>query len=322
MTNNEFLKNALLGGIALSCLLFLAGMTIPFLGITAIMFIPLPIFYYNVKSAKHNGIAIYFTSLAIVIAITVSWGEPVSSPVIFLVLGLIGLVLGEAFRKRLSIEKMILYPVVLAVAVLLLMLIYASLRAHHTPWHTVSVYVDSSIRESIKVLEQTGLSTEDLAMIRENAGKIRGLLADFFPSMLLVGLTFITWINAIAARYLFRRAGIDCSFFEDLSRWKVPDHIIWLFIIAVGAILIPLKEVQVTGLNILIPLILTYFLQGLAIISYFFRQKMVPPPLRAIVYIFTFTFQYIPIAVSALGLFDLWIDFRKYISVKDNRPPE
>lgn len=297
-------------------------MTIPFLGITAIMFIPLPIFYYNVKSAKHNGIAIYFTSLAIVIAITVSWGEPVSSPVIFLVLGLIGLVLGEAFRKRLSIGKMILYPVVLAVAVLLLMLIYASLRAHHTPWHTVSVYVDSSIRESIKVLEQTGLSTEDLAMIRENAGKIRGLLADFFPSMLLVGLTFITWINAIAARYLFRRAGIDCSFFEDLSRWKVPDHIIWLFIIAVGAILIPLKEVQVTGLNIMIPLIFTYFLQGLAIISYFFRQKMVPPPLRAMVYIFTFTFQYIPIAVSALGLFDLWIDFRKYISVKDNRPPE
>jgi uncharacterized protein YybS (DUF2232 family) len=297
-------------------------MTIPFLGITAIMFIPLPIFFYYVKSTKYQGIAIYFTSLAIVIAITISWGEPISSPIIFVVLGLIGLVLGETFRKGLSIEKMILYPVILAVTVLLLMLIYASIRAHHTPLHIISVYVDSSIQESIKVLEQTGLSTEDLAMIRENAGKIRGLLADFFPSMLLVGLTFMTWINIIAARYLFGRAGIDCSSFADLSRWKVPDHIIWLFIIAVGAILIPLKEVQVTGLNILIPLIFTYFLQGLAIISYFFRQKMVPPPLRLIVYIFTFTFQFIPIAVAALGLFDLWIDFRKYISVKDNRPPE
>jgi uncharacterized protein YybS (DUF2232 family) len=312
----------LLKGICLTCILFLTATAIPFAGIVAAAFIPLPIVYYGMKGRSRQEVAIYFFSLTIGTLIFLSLKEPTSSLIMFSTLGLIGLVLAETFRRRLSIEKVILYPVILALIVPMLILILASIQVNQTPWHIISSYLDESFQESIKLLGQTGISSEDMTNIRQNASIIKEILTDYFPSLLFIGLGLVAWVNLLLVRYLLVRAGIDCSPYADLSGWKGPDHIIWLFIIALGALLIPIKEAQITATNLLIPLIFNYFLQGLAIMSYFFKKKMVPPPLRAVLYIFTFTIQYVPIAVAAVGLFDLWIDFRKYIRVNDTTPHE
>ena len=217
-------------------------------------------------------------------------------------------------------EKVILYPVILALIVPMIILILASIQTNQTPWYIISAHLDKSFQESIRLLSQTGISSEDMTTIQQNFSVIKEILTDYFPSLLFIGLTLVAWANLLLVRYLLMRAGIDCSPYSDLSTWKGPDHLIWLFIIAVGALLIPVKEFQITAINLLIPLSFTYFLQGLAIMSYFFKKKMVPLPLRAVLYIFTFTIQYVPIAVAAVGLFDLWIDFRKYIGVNDTAP--
>lgn len=310
----------LLKGICLTCILFLTATAIPFVGIVSAVFIPLPIMYYGMKCKSRQEITIFFFSLAIGTLIFLSLKQPTSLFFMFSTFALIGLVLPETFRRHLSVEKVILYPVILALIVPMIILILASIQTNQTPWYIISAHLDKSFQESIRLLSQTGISSEDMTTIQQNFSVIKEILTDYFPSLLFIGLTLVAWANLLLVRYLLMRAGIDCSPYSDLSTWKGPDHLIWLFIIAVGALLIPVKEFQITAINLLIPLSFTYFLQGLAIMSYFFKKKMVPLPLRAVLYIFTFTIQYVPIAVAAVGLFDLWIDFRKYIGVNDTAP--
>ena len=65
----------------------------------------------------------------------------------------------------------------------------------------------------------------------------------------------------------------------------------------------------------LIVVLFLYLLQGLSIVQFFFRQKNIPRYLRALFYALIVLYQYLLVFVSALGLFDIWVDFRKM-----NRP--
>jgi uncharacterized protein YybS (DUF2232 family) len=111
--------------------------------------------------------------------------------------------------------------------------------------------------------------------------------------------------------------GRDPAFpdFGDLSCWKMPDWVVWFVIAAGAAMIVPEEAVQIAGLNVLIVALFLYLLQGLSIVQFFFRQKNIPRYLRALFYALIVLYQYLLVFVSAVGLFDIWVDFRKM-----NRP--
>ncbi|RLC27378.1 MAG: hypothetical protein DRH32_10360, partial [Deltaproteobacteria bacterium] len=57
------------------------------------------------------------------------------------------------------------------------------------------------------------------------------------------------------------------------------------------------------------------FFQGIAVISFFLEKKNAPRPLRIAVYGMMIIWQALLPAVSVLGLFDIWADFRKLRTV-------
>ncbi|MDD5524767.1 MAG: DUF2232 domain-containing protein, partial [Smithella sp.] len=64
--------------------------------------------------------------------------------------------------------------------------------------------------------------------------------------------------------------------------------------------------------NIFLVTSFIYLLQGLAIVSFFFQKKNVPFFFRYLFYFLIAVQQILMIPIVAIGLFDIWIDFRKY----------
>lgn len=118
---------------------------------------------------------------------------------------------------------------------------------------------------------------------------------------LLPSLALIRW----NPKGFLRRAGIPRDF---LRKWKTPDWLVWVALLC-GAFQVfeysPLTEI--TG-NVLKPLLVIYFFQGMSILAYFLDSLRLRGPLRIFLYGTGLLFL-TPMVVS-FGFFDIWFNFR------------
>lgn len=98
---------------------------------------------------------------------------------------------------------------------------------------------------------------------------------------------------------------------ELFHHLKVPEHLIWLLIIAGFSLLLKQSLIQQVSLNILTVLLPLYFLQGIAIITFFFKKKAFSTLSRVFGYLLILVINPLPLLVTAIGVFDMWFDFRK-----------
>lgn len=109
------------------------------------------------------------------------------------------------------------------------------------------------------------------------------------------------------------RAGVIFPNLVLLARWKMPEKMIWVFILSGALLFAPEKIINILSLNVFLVMCFLYLLQGLAIVSYLFQFKNVPVFLRYLFYFFIAVQQFLMIPIIAIGLFDIWVDFRKII---------
>jgi uncharacterized protein YybS (DUF2232 family) len=87
--------------------------------------------------------------------------------------------------------------------------------------------------------------------------------------------------------------------------------LIWVLILAGFGMLVPQDAVVTVARNALAVLLPVYFLQGLAVVNSFLLRKAYPPILKGMIYLMVFIFNPLPLIVTGVGVFDLWIDFRR-----------
>lgn len=141
-----------------------------------------------------------------------------------------------------------------------------------------------------------------------------GLLVQLIPSAIVtilvvalgVGLMFekrvFSWLNLPRERVASQL---------KLLEFRVPDFVIWIAMIAFLLTMenFNVKALEILGLNIVNVCTVLYFFQGLAIIEVGLRSLKAGALLRAATYLLLVS-QLFP-AVSAIGLIDYWVDFRK-----------
>lgn len=306
-----FFDGIFLTGVAISSLAFLLVAVVPVVGSAAILFIPLPVLYFYARTGRTKGTAVLILSLAVSFAILKLLGEQVNFPFLIL-LGLLGAILSEALRKNYPLEKTLLSSVAALITLGAAFLLYASIRAGDTPWQLIGASVARKIEESIRLYAQIDPSSEQAGLIKDNAAQIIAFIQYIFPAIAIVGASVTVWLNILAARAIFKRYTVPFPDFGDLTCWKPPERLIWVPIAAGLLILMPTEGVQFTGFNLLIVSLFVYFLGGLAIVAFYFRRKKAPPLLRFMFYFVIVAQQYITLIVIVAGLFDMWIDFRKF----------
>lgn len=305
-----FLIAEVLRGVFISSLIFLTVTLVPFLSTMMLILVPLPICFFFTKLGRIKGFLVFVFSLLIVGAVEYAVAAQTSMTILF-TLGALGMVLSEIMKRRLTMGWTISLAAFAGIFVMGAILIYNNILFGKLPWDQIYVYVSSMVQENIKLYGQLDLPSEQMQYIKENSGKIARILTYTFPSLSLISLSVIILVNILICRTLFKVAKLACPDFGDLSLWKASDHLVWVLIVSGAGLLIPLLWIKFTALNFLILCLFIYFLQGIAIIEFFFKRKKAPFYLRFLFYFLIMIQQYLMFFVVAAGLFDLWIDFRK-----------
>ncbi len=127
------------------------------------------------------------------------------------------------------------------------------------------------------------------------------------PGMVGLGVFAGVVANYVLARLCLR--GLDG--FRPFAAEAVPDHVVWAVIVAGGLVASGRPAPEALGLNLLLVLMPLYAIQGLAVFRHFFQRIGVPRILQAVSFGLFALQPVLLVAVSCIGLSDLWIDFRK-----------
>jgi uncharacterized protein YybS (DUF2232 family) len=121
----------------------------------------------------------------------------------------------------------------------------------------------------------------------------------------------IAWLNLLLARHFCWVHRVALPPWPAWNRWKSPEVLVWPLIAAGFMVLVSNQTLTLIGLNLLIVLGAVYLLHGLAIVAFYFEKWKLPSIVRGIGYGLIFLQQLVSLVVMALGLFDLWLDFRR-----------
>jgi len=310
MQRSGFFDVGFFRDLAIASLIFFLVSLTPVLGAILIIFIPLPMLYFYWKNGRVKGFAILAPSLTVCLFF-LTMMNAYTNVVLITMLAAAGIMVCECLKRNFSLEKTISYSAAMLFCLAALFVVCQSYYRGVAPWQLVETFIQTQISYSIKVYAGLNIAVEQINMIKENLAEVVNSITLLFPSLFLVTVTFIVWVNLLAGRILFKKLGLDGIDFGDLSFWKAPDKMVWYLIAAGAMVLLSDERTAFIGWNMLVVVLSVYLLAGLAIVSFFMKKSPLPKGFRYLIYFLIFAQQIATLLVVAAGLFDLWVDFRK-----------
>lgn len=307
-TENRGVVKDIAVGVVITLFIFAIASYLPIIGFFCALFLPLPTLYYRSKLGRNIGIIVPAASIFVMTAVL---GGLAADTVFFLELLLLGFMLSEFLALDLSVEKTVVFTCSAVLLSGFLGLVLYSNVSGSGIVDLVSDYIARNLELTLVLYESMGVSDDNLVRLTNSFEQIQYVLVRIVPAMVIASTLFITWTNLLLARGVFRTGGIRFPEFGTLNHWKAPDALIWVLIGCGGLLLIPGSSLKLMGLNGLLVLLTVYFLQGIAVVSYFFNKKRFPRMLRLFLYSLIALQQIILLFIIGLGIFDMWLNFRK-----------
>lgn len=145
-------------------------------------------------------------------------------------------------------------------------------------------------------------------------GKLRGqVLPQVLPSAIFLWMVVLV----MAGRSLGTRAALVLRWppvsRASVARWRLPDGALWLFLAGLALLLAPLPAWSATGWTLLLNAALGFGVQGIAVVESLALARGVPLSVFIIMLLFmsTVALPAFAVAAVAVGLSDMWLDFRK-----------
>ncbi len=308
-------------GVGISLVLFSLAVMMPLIGFFFSLLMPLPILFYRIKLGRKAGLLIAGCALAIMAIIAGSMGLDI---LFFGELLLLGFCLSELFERHLTVEKTIGYSCAVVLGAALTALFLYSLTVPENIIELVSAYVAKNLELSLKLYEGMGVSESTITTISNSLDKLHYVLVRMLPSLATISLIFIAWSNLLLSRPLLASRSLPQPQFGNLKQWRAPENLIWLLIGCGGGLIgLPSGSIPwLVSINGLLILMIIYFFQGIAIVAFFLESKNAPRTIRVLIYSLIGLQQLFLLLVIAMGIFDLWVDFRKLMKKNDRNPED
>jgi uncharacterized protein YybS (DUF2232 family) len=295
-------RAALLAGLQASAL-FLAGV-IPFVGQVAALFTPVPFVIAYVRFGRREGFAAM--ALACLIAALI---EPQGAILLFFSFGLMAVGISEAMIRKAAPERAVIAGTLLPLAALVPALGAYFINLGKNPLQAAEEYVHASLAEAAKLYSGMGL-TEVSSTISSTPEAFIHYLVRLLPGLVIA----LSLVQAAAcfgfARTVIARSQGTGPAQPPFPAWHAPDTWVWALIVALALVIIPEETTRIIGWNAAIVLGLVYTVQGMAILDYYFRKGGIHTLVRTLLHALILALP-IVVCVTALGVVDIWADFRK-----------
>ncbi|WDP88888.1 MAG: DUF2232 domain-containing protein [Desulfobacter sp.] len=300
LTHPAVIKETL-KGISFCILIFGAVVAFPLLGIFALLLLPLPVLFYRLKVGRNCGLAIVTVSFLILLLMTRGLAFDI---LYFGSLLMTGLFLGECLERHLDIQKTIGYTTALVTGSAFAAFFLYTLTQGQGMEAILTEYLGTYFKMTAEVYSEMGIEQ----------GQIEQLNSAFMvilPGMFLISYISTIWLNILIIRNMLKKRGVELKSIDCLNRYRAPELLVWAVIGLGLALMLPVQPLKIIGINCMIVLMLVYFFQGIAVVSFYFQKKGTPMAFKVFCYSLIALQVYVLILVIGLGFFDNWINFRK-----------
>ena len=292
-------------GSVATATLFLAFMYLPVFGMIPGIFAASPGVYYSLKQGRGAGFAIVLASSALLSAVA----DPAALVIYLLQAGVMSLALAEFLIRLKGGARSIVYAVAInltcitAAAALYGFVSGADLHAK------VIKGVEASISQTASLYQKAGVTGDELKALNESMHQAGALIVTIYPALVTVALGLVAACNLMLLSRVASRFRLPV-YLGDFKKYRNPEPLVWLLIAAGFGMLVQQNLIHLAALNVLIVLCTLYLVQGCAVISHVFTTFKVPSFVRLFVCLLLILQPFMALAVAALGIFDLWGDFR------------
>lgn len=296
----------LVTGALITCLAVSVCMLVPIVGLMGSAFLPVPLLFYRIKLGRQAAAVIALAAFGN--AMMLAGGLEVF---FFGELLLIGFVLGELMARGWSLERTAttVCGTVLGIGIAGLWT-YGRLNGKGLQG-TLSEGLRYNLEMTAELYREMGVSQDQLVFLENSVEVLEQLLIGILPALVIGSTLMVVWTSLLTARRVCQRRGMPLPDYGLLDCWKAPEVLVWGVIASGALLLMPGFTVKIAGLNGLLVFMVIYFLQGMAIVAFFFRKKRIPRMARVVLYTLILLQQIVMLAVVVVGFFDTWFNFRK-----------
>ncbi len=289
-----------------SALMFLAGAVIPLVGGVIMVLAPAPLLGYAVgfpHALRRIGVAVAFS------AVLVAAGGGMAAATAYLVsFGLAAGVMCYMLERRQPFEKIVLGATTAAILVGTVVAV-VSAGSPAALAQDVHNQLVAGMMHGEDLYKKLGV---DAAIAADSQVYIVDTVMRLIPALVaLLGALAVLLNLAIFWRLGGKQQRVGYTLFGDLARWSAPEWLIWPLLVSGFGWFIPLPPLATVALDCFVCLLGVYFCQGLAIMTFYFKQLGMPPIARGLIYFVTLAQPVLTALVGAAGVFDLWVDFRR-----------
>ena len=305
VNNRTLLYSSVAVGVSL--LLQMLGGLLGMFGMAFSLLSPLPVaFTVLTCSAGYGAVVVMATTIGLLF---LNGGTLAISGVYLLQYGVGGLALGVLLRWRWRWDRAIIASLLINAVLAVLVLIVVALNMNSGPLELIDGFINREISVVSTVYQTTDMSADQQREVATVINKVAEVLRQIFPGLTVAvsGCVLLLTLYGLSLAANGRYTIVGPVF----EQWKAPERAIWLLIASGFGAFFMTGGLQTLALNLLTISLPLYFMQGLAIVRYFFRRRNVPGFIQGISYVLILLLNPLPLVVTGFGIFDLWADFRK-----------
>ena len=169
-----------------------------------------------------------------------------------------------------------------------------------------------------RLSQSLGLSSTEFNHALEQTGRLWALL---LPSLFALKWIVVIATNCWLASVLFQEEEGGFPAFSEFSVWRVHPVGAWVLALALVLMVTRWKPAFDAGVNLAFPLALAYTVQGFAVARYVAQAFHIRGLVQAAVLVLLILMPILVTTVMAVGLLDVWYDFRLR-ATPDPRSPQ
>jgi uncharacterized protein YybS (DUF2232 family) len=222
--------------------------------------------------------------------------------------GLIALLMPELLLRGFGGVRSLVWTTSANVIMLAFAVIFFAVSSGQDLHKLVSTEIQNSVAQAVSIYEKSGVKGDDLLALKQTMAMASELVIRLYPALVTITLIVMAGCNlALLKRYAASESSMNIS---EFRHYRNPDILVWVLIAAGFSMLAGNTIITTPALNLLAIILLLYFLQGLAVLFTVIARQNIAGVLRVGLYVMLVLQPYLAALVAAVGIFDLWGDFR------------
>lgn len=292
-------------GIGLTLLFLQGGSLLGPMGAALNLLTPIAAAYLSMRFGLRTGIIV----VAVVSLLLLQLAPFYTLTAYLSLFGVGSLLLPFLLQQKQSWDRAVFISVAGAVVATVVIAIVAVLVSDGRFDQLVGRVIQSEVEQAMQIYRDAGFSESQLQELQEVVDGLATFIQQSFYGLFIAGVLAIQFLCLALLQRLkknyYQISGVP------FTSWRLPAGLIWVLIASGFAMFAPIEQLALLGRNLLAVLLPLYFLQGLAVVSSYLQRKAYPPAIKGLVYALLFILNPLPLIITGVGVFDLWIDFRR-----------